>query len=211
MTESLSNTGSTAELTVSEENITFAAGSESETVVKNLSNVSEITIKETEAGQFTIRTTEDQPLTDDEREQARTIAVTNETVAQALDGMDEYELSVEPVQQLNASASDQRSFDVVTQPNGTNGELAIRDNTTNDQGDGLVTIERDSNYVEDRAVVHVRQSGATDRHNLKYTVDVDLANSTVTGVTDWENVRQDSATVDVTGKLNTTEIVDRTS
>ena len=204
MTEPLSTPGTSAEFVVSEDNITFVTAEQSETVVDDLSNVSEITIEETDSGQFTIQTAENQPLTESERERARTLAMTNGTVNEALTGMDTYELSVEPIQQLNTSASNQVSYDVVVESNETNGGVIIWE-TTDDQNDGSVTIENDPSYVEDRATVRIRQSEADSSHDLKYTVDVDLANETVTDITDWDEIRQESSSVNVTRELNTTE------
>ncbi|WP_254764153.1 hypothetical protein [Natrinema marinum] len=204
MTEPLSNTGTSAEFVVSENNVTLTTGDKSETIVDNLSNVSKITIEETNSGQFTIHTIENQPLTENERERARTIAMTNETVNEALDGMDTYKLSVEPIQQLNFSSSNTQSYDVAIESNETNGEMTIV-NTTDDHGDGSVTIERSPSYVEDRAVVRVRNPDEDSPHDLRYTVDIDLVNRTVTDITDWNEIRQGSSLTNATYELNTTE------
>ncbi|WP_317175827.1 hypothetical protein [Halomontanus rarus] len=197
MTDPLSNTGTSAEFVVSEDNVTFTTDDTSKTVVDNLSNVSKITIEETDSGQFTIQTTKNQPLTESERERAQTIAMANGTVKEALDEMDTYELSVEPIQRLDTSSFSQESYDVVVESNETNGEVTIG-KTTDDHGDGSVTIERNPRYVEDRAVVRIRHSGENPPGDLKYTVDIDLVNETVTDITNWDEIRQESSSANVT-------------
>ena len=204
VTEPLSKTGPSGEFVVSDENVTFVGPSGSETVVTTLTNVRKITIERDDAGQYRLHTSKNQPLTDDERERARTIAVTNDTVEQSVETMGGYELSVEPIQKLDTSASSQQSYDVVIDGNQTSDEFTIVGTDTDDQEDGAVTIERDPSYVEDRAVVRIRQPGEDERSDLKYTVDVDLANDTVTGITDWEEIRRDSTSINMTGELNMT-------
>ncbi|ELY63152.1 hypothetical protein [Natrinema versiforme] len=205
--EPLATTGTSAEFVVAEDNVTFATGDESETVVDDLSNVSEITIEETDTGEFTVQTTEERPLTDSERERARTIAMTNETVKTELGEMDTYELSVEPIRKLSVDAFSQESYDVAGGLNETNNGTVII-GTTDDGGDGSITVERDPSYVQDRANVRIRQPNASDRHELQYTVDIDVANGTVTDITDWDDIRQESPTVTMTGELNSSETVD---
>ena len=209
LTEPLSTTDLAAEFIVSEENVAFSAGGKSETIVENMSYVSEVEIEETDAGQFTIHTTEDQPLTDSERERARTIAVNNATVKQTLDAMSAYELSVEPVQRINVTGLEQASLDAVNKSDQTDDvvqyELADNGTVTEDQGGGTVTVNREPRYAEDRAVVRIRQPGEDCHHDLKYTINVDLASGTVTGITDWDEIRQSSSPVTMTGTRNTTE------
>ncbi|MFC7132095.1 MULTISPECIES: hypothetical protein [Salinibaculum] len=202
----LAGTGPTPEFVVSDETVTFSAGGESDTVVGNLSRVSELTIEETSAGQFTIRTADDHPLTRSERRRARTIATSNATVRQTLNSVDTYELTVEPVQTVNVSASNVVSLNITgeeRQANGTfRGEFSITDSESATGEDGVVTLTRDSSYVDGRAVVHVRQPGVDSRQALHVTVDVDLVNGTVTDILNWNTLGQESSTV--TGK--TTEI-----
>ncbi|SFS54206.1 hypothetical protein [Halostagnicola kamekurae] len=192
MTGPLSSTGTPAEFVVSDDNITFTSDDIQETVVDDLSNVSKITVEETDSGQYTIQTKEDQPLDEKERKRARTIAMTNETVNEALEEMDRYELSVEPVQKLNLSASSVQSYDTVIGVNETKDTTASSNmtivNTTDDHSDESVIIGRSPSYVEDRAVVRIRHPGEDSPHDLKYTVDIDLADRTVTDITDWNDV-----------------------
>ncbi|WP_276274111.1 hypothetical protein [Haloarcula litorea] len=194
----LSTTGPSAEFVVSEGDVTVSTGDRSEPVVENLSGVTEVTIEETDAGQFTVRTRTDSPLTDAERRRARAIATDNATVALALDGMDAYELSVEPVYRVNRTASTRRTFEIRTDSNRTDGvfrgEVVDDETGTGDSDGGTVTVERAPDHVDDRAVVRVRDPDRGDRHDLRYTVDVNLANGTVTGITDWAAIRRESAT-----------------
>jgi hypothetical protein len=195
---------SSGEFVVAEDNITFKSSSESKTVVENLSHVREVNIKETDTGQFTIQTVEEQPLTDRERERAREVALANETVSAALSEMDSYELSVDSIQQLNASAFNQVSYDS-NMSHGTSDEITIVE-TSEEEDNGSITITREPSYVEDRAVVRIRQPDAPQSEDLKYSVDVDLVTGTVTDITDWDAIRQKSSTVTATGKLNVTKI-----
>ena len=50
---------------------------------------------------------------------------------------------------------------------------------------GTVTIDRDPKYVEDEAVVRIRDP-ATDE--MYYSATVDLENETVTEITEWDTV-----------------------
>ena len=126
----------------------------------------------------------------------------------AIAGMDAYELSVEPIQQLNTSSFNDVSYDVVIEANETNGEVMVWE-TTADQNESSVTIETDPSYVEDRATVRIRHPDRESPHDLKYTVDIDLANETVTDVTDWDEIRQESTSVNATRELNTTVVASR--
>lgn len=203
MTEPLTS-NSSGEFVVAEDNIKFKSSDESKTVVENLSGVREVNIEETDTGQFTIQTVEERPLTEHERERAREIALTNDTVSAALSEMDSYTISVDPIQQLNASAFNQVSYDSNTSHETNNGITIIE--TSEKEDHGSVTITREPNYVEGHAVVRIRQPDAPQSEDLEYSVDVDLVNGTVTDITDWDAIRQKSSTVTATEKLNVTGI-----
>ncbi|WP_254831263.1 hypothetical protein [Haloglomus salinum] len=192
VTAPVSNSGTAGEFVVSNENVTFVGTGGSETVVTDLTNVSEITVEQTSTGQFTVKTSTNRPLTEAERERARMVAMNNHTVEQALASMGEYELTVEPVRGLNLSASSQRSYDVRIDSNQTSGEFTITDTGTDNREDGSVTVKREPRYVEDQAVVRIRQPRDDGRDSLKYSVSIDLTNGTVTDVTDWDSIRQNS-------------------
>lgn len=192
MTEPLTKTGSHAEFTISEGNVTFSAGGESRTIVDNMSNVSEISIRENDTGQFSIQTAEERPLSDSERKRARAIALNNTTVALALDEMSRYDVTVEPVQQLTLSEDNHDSYNINIQTNqtdhSTSGTFTINNSTAESQQDGSVTIHRDPTYVEDRAVVRVRQPGTDGPRELLYVIDVDLSNGTVSDIVDFRSL-----------------------
>ncbi len=206
MTEPLTSDPS-GEFVVADGNITFNSSGESKTVVKNLSKVREVKIEETDTGQFTIQTIEEQPLTVRERERAREITLANQTVNSALSEMDSYEFSVDPIQQINASAFNRVSYDGTTSHETSDG-ISIIEVSNKKEDYGAITITRESNYVEDRAVVRIRQPDAPQSEDLKYSVDVDLKNETVTDITDWDAIRKGAPTVTTTENLNVTGIGD---
>lgn len=195
----LAETGSAPEFTISGDTVTVSSGGESDTVVSNLSRVSEIKIEETEVGEFTIQTAKDQPLTQSDRQRAQTIAMSNATVEQVLNNMDTYDLTVEPVQKVNISASSLTSQNITIEENQTNGtfggEFIINETESDTQREQVVRIRRESNYVDGRAVVRVHKSGVPSGQDLKLTVDVDLVNGTVTDVLNWDTLGQNTSTV----------------
>jgi hypothetical protein len=203
LTEPLSQMGSPAEFVVADGNVTLSADGESTTLVENVSDVRAVTIEETGDGQFTVRTREERPLTVAERERARSVALANETLRQKLDAMPAYELSVDPIQKLNATAVDQISLDSADSGDGS-GEFTVE--STGDSGDGSVTIVRDPTYVEGRAVVRVRRPDMTHPADLKYTADVNLTSGTVTDITDWDAIRREPESTGESRELNGTTI-----
>jgi len=179
------------EFVVSDQNVTFSTQGQEDTVVQNLSNVTTIEIEESEDGQFAVTTERDQPLTDAERDRAREIARRNETVRQDLEDMDEYELTVDPVYRIDELSTTQISGEVST-VNESEGITMI--NFTDDslsERDDAVVIQRDPSYVDDEAVVRVRQPNNGDQIEQEYSVSVNLATETVTDITDWADIRQD--------------------
>jgi hypothetical protein len=195
-----------ARLVVADENLTVAGANQSETVVTDLSNVTEIRIDRENAGRFTVETRERRPLSPAERERARTIALNNQTVSEAVDGMAAVELAVEPIRKLNASSSATTRYNVAVDAG--DGDTVTGDTFTielNDSGggNGSVTIDRTPEFVDDRAVVEVRDPTGEPPESLEYTVRVDTANGTVTDITDWEHVRQNATTVEFSTPNNT--------
>jgi len=203
VTAPLAGTGSPAEFVVTDGNVTLTTGEGSATLVENMSDVRAVTIEETGDGEFTVHTQEARPLTEDERERARSIALANDTVRRELDAMPAHDLSVEPVRKLNLSASESISVDTADL-DADSGEFTVR--SADDSDGGAVTIVRDPSYVENRAVVRVRQPGVPDPRDLKYTVDVNLTSGTVTGITDWDAIRGGSASTVQSHELNATTI-----
>jgi len=183
------------EFVVSGQNVTFSNQGQQETVVRNLSNATTIEIEEADDGQFTVTTERNRPLTDAERERARVIARNNDTVRRALDDVSEYELAVEPIYEVDELSTTKISGEVST-VNESEGisVVDLADDSLSERDDAVV-VQRDPSYVEDEAVVRVRQPNETERTDLKYSVSVDLASETVTDITDWEDIRQ-GTTVD---------------
>jgi len=210
VTKPIADTASSGKFVVSEENVTFSAGGESAVVVDNVSDVREISIEETDTGHFTLRTTEEGALTDSERRRAREIAVTNDTVRRELDALGAYELTVQPIQKLNVSSVSQSRYTTVAEINQTGDEFTVRETSLERNDSGTVTIERDPTYVEDRASVRIRQPGVDDSRELKYSVTVDLANGSVTDVTDWDAIRRTAPSATVTRTSNATDVAIRT-
>jgi hypothetical protein len=185
----LATNGTNPEFVVSDENVRFATESESETVVHNISNLSQITIRETDTGRFSIQTTEDQPLSATDRERAREIALNNLTVAQGLDEIGDYEISVEPIQQVTLSDTSSQTYNISIDNSSGKSDNTFMINETSDEGQqgGSVTIRRDTNYVSDSAVVRIRRLGEDGSGELIYMIDVDLSTERVTDVTDWRS------------------------
>jgi hypothetical protein len=210
--EPLADTGSAPEFTISGDTVTVSSGGKSDTLLSNLSQVSEIKIEETATGEFTIQTAEDEPLSQSERQQAESIAMSNATVEQVLDSMDTYELTVEPVQKVNISASNVISRNITIEENQTNGtfsgEFTINETESDTEREGVVRIRRESNYVDDRAVVRVYKPGVDSNQDLRLTVDVDLVNGTVTDILNWDTLRQNSSRVTKTTAWKSTEIAE---
>lgn len=200
VTQPLIQSESSAEFVVTEQNVTFEAGGESETVVANMTQVEEISIDESTDGRFTVNTTESRPLTASERDRARQIALDNETVRAGITSTDDYRVSVTAIRKVNASSFETESINM-SEAEQVDGEYDFglwMNGTSSEDGDGAVTIEREPNYVEDR--VSVRLYGLeTDEDTLEYSIDVDLSNGTVTDVTDWDEVRESTETITASG------------
>ena len=194
-----------AEFIVGDDNIKFNASGESTTVVENLSYVQAVNIDETDTGQFTIQTVTEQPLTAREREQAREIVLSNATISAALAEIDSYTLSVDPIQKLNASAFNQVSYDS-NMSHESGDSITIVETSEEKENSGSVTIEREPNYAEDRATVQICQPDAPPSDDLKYSVDVDLENDTITDITDWEAISQEAPTVTTAETFNVTVV-----
>jgi hypothetical protein len=196
-----------AKLVVTDENLTVAQANQSETRVADLSNVTELRVDRENASRFTVKTRQQRPLSPSEREQARTIALNNRTVGAAVDNMVAVELAVEPIRKLNTSSSATKRYNVSVDAG--DGDTVAGDTFTielNDSGveNGSVTIDRTPEFVDDRAVVEVRDPTEEPPQNLQYTVRVDTANGTVTDVTDWQHVRENATTVEFSRSTNTT-------
>ena len=195
---------------VGDDNVTVAQSDQSETTVTTLSNVSAVRIDRANASRFTVETRERRPLSRDERDRARTIALNNRTVSEAVDSVGAVELTVEPIRKLNTSSIVTAEYNVTRQYNATDAAdddtFAVEMNT--DAESGSVTVDRTPEYVDDRAVVEIRNSTADAPDDVKYSVKVDLANGTVADITDWEQIRENEPTIDFTSASdNSTDTV----
>lgn len=180
-----------AGFTVSEENVTFSDGDQEVTVVDNMTRVDRLEVEKVETGTYHVITETENPVTDSERRRAKAIIKRNETVRQALDDLDGYELTVEPVHKLTADSMVTENF---TTANDSTSSDFVSNNETEDEEatytfsveseEGNVTVNRDPTYVENEVVVWIRHPVADD---VYYTVDVDLENSTVVEITEWDD------------------------
>ncbi|WP_323192120.1 hypothetical protein [Halostella sp. PRR32] len=190
MGSSLTNHGDDPSFVVTNENITFSKSGDNVTLIDNMSNVKEVRIDQTGSNQYQVRTEAEQSLTATERERARQIARSNQTVQQHLDSLSEYELGVDPIHEIDSDSMSVVSVDLnESKDDGEYDFVAVSQENENRS----VVVERDPEYVADRAVVRVRQPSDPKHEGLKYSVKVDLANETVTGITDWDEIREDSS------------------
>lgn len=179
---------------VTEQNVTVATDQEEVTVTEDMSNVTSVRVREAAAGQFSVETERAQPLTERKRERAKRIARTNETVQTHLaDG--EYTLDVDAIQQVETTAM-QVSGNVTERTE--SGNVTVIRYEAEETADDSVVVDREPTYVPNEAVVRLRDPTASERTELKYSVDVDLTNETVTDVTDWAEIRQHAPTINGT-------------
>ncbi|WP_135363989.1 hypothetical protein [Halosimplex halophilum] len=172
-----------AAFVVSETNVSVADADRDPTVVANVSSASRVEIERVDSGRFRVST--DTPLSDRERRRAKAIARSNETVRRALAAMDGYELAVEPIRKLTVGSA-ARVNATAWSVNGSDGVRTFRVENVTGGSDGSVVVGRSRDYVDGAASVEIRRSPSGE---LAYRARVDLANGTVTGVTDWAAVR----------------------
>jgi len=173
---------------VSEDNVTFEQGNQRSTLLNNMSQVDSIEIEHQGSGTYQVDKKTEDPLMDSERSQAKAIARDNATVQQTLRDLDQYELTVEPIHKLTADSAQTTAFTGLNNTSMDGGTtekeetftLSVKDSNET----GMVTVNRDPQYVEDEAVVRIRDS-ATDQ--MYYSATVDLENETVTDITNWRS------------------------
>ena len=192
--------GTTAEadtrFVVTEQNVTVATDEEEVTVTEDMYNVTSVRVEEAAAGQFSVETERAQPLTEKERERAKQIARANETVQTHL-AEEEYTLDVDAIQQVETTAM-QVSGNVTERTESGNVTVIRYEAEAEETADDSVVVDREPTYVPNEAVVRLRDPTASERTELKYSVDVDLTNETVTDVTDWIEIRQNAPTINGT-------------
>ena len=177
--ELLPGSGADASLDVSEDNVTVISSGTEEPVIRDVSNVTAIEISD-QGGEIVVDTERSEPFTPAERSEIVDIARQNGTVRDELGDLTDYEFSVEPIQYVeldsNAGERTEIEFDVVeTSPDGDNhtetaDEYDVVEIDTDD-GTGTVHIDREQQYLEDRAEVIVRERETGQRH-LSAVVDI---------------------------------------
>ena len=181
---------------VTEQNVTVATDQEEVTVTEDMSNVTSVQVREAAAGQFSVETERAQPLTERERERAKRIARTNETVQTHL-AEGEYTLDVDAIQQVETTAME-ISGNITERTESGNVTVIRYETDAEETADDSVVVDREPTYVPNEAVVRLRDPTASERTDLKYSVDVDLTNETVTDGTDWAEIRQHAPTINGT-------------
>lgn len=175
----------TGRVSIAGDDVTVAGERGQPTVVENLSETEAVEVSVTD-GQITVVTDERGPLTDDQRERARELARDYVTAYASLERPVEF--TVEPVRKMTAGASERYEVDSRnwTTEDGATFTVESHGSVTVTRGEHSVRVEptgTDATYVEDRAAVRI-----TDRETgeLRYTVEVNLANGTVVDITDWQ-------------------------
>jgi len=181
---------------VTEQNVTVATEREEVTVTDDMYNVTSIRVQEAADGQFSVETERTQPLSETDRERAKRIARTNETI-QAHLAEGKYTLDVDAIQRLDATAM-QVSNITQTSNSGNVSVYTFNETESEKTAGGSVVVDREPTYVPNEAVVRLRDPTASERSDLTYSVHVDLTNETVIDVTDWAKIRQSAPTINGT-------------
>lgn len=169
---------------VSDRNVTLEHGDQRTTVVDDMSGVGRVEIERLGGGSYRVDTEAEQPVTDSERRRAVAIAKANASVKLALDGMDRYDLTVEPIRKL--TKTDSISYTVLNATEAENMSVDGENETfivSVDDADDSVTVDRDPTYVENEVVVRARDPEGETR----YTATVNLENGTVVDVSDRQD------------------------
>jgi len=173
---------------VSEDNVTVEQGDQQVTVVDNMTRVDSIEIEQQGSGTYQVNTETEDPLTDSERSHAKAIAHDNATVQQVLQGVEQYELTVEPIHKLTVDSVQTTTF---TGLNSTSMENETAEGaetftlTVEDSDEtGTVTVDRHPEYVKGEAAIRIRNPSTDEMY---YSATVDLENETVTDITDWRS------------------------
>jgi hypothetical protein len=162
------------------DNVTFTTAGGDRTKLANLTADSEVRISRTGPGTFAVETESSTPLSEADRELARRLARDNGTVSRALERMDAYELTVDPVRKLQTvelEVDQVRTAEnsSAVSANGTGTVYVMNVSTESDE----VVVDREPQYVRDMAFVQVSPPGD---EGAKYHATVDLANRTVVDV-----------------------------
>lgn len=203
-TAPLADDRSDTQFVVSEQNVTVSGQGQHAEIVDDMSNVTAVEISETDPGHFTIDTQRDRPLSETDRERAKAIARTNDTVRRSLEDLDDVTLTVDPIHAVTVNSGQRIDGNVTLVDGDENVSVVTFDQASVGNRSDSVVVHRDPAYVEDEAVVRVRQPSENAEPDLKYSIDVDLASGTVTGITDWDEIRSESIDVETTATTNAT-------
>ncbi|WP_238593413.1 hypothetical protein [Natronobacterium lacisalsi] len=170
---------------VSEENVTLEHGDERAAVVEDMSHVNQIEIERQDGGTFHVNTTTEQPLTESDRRDAQAIARNNETVQQALADVEQYKMSVNPIQKISADAMQTTTISGLNETSTNNSTETTTFSVSTEGQNKSVTIDREPTYLEDEVSVRVLDPSSDETH---YSITVNLETETVTGITDWTDL-----------------------
>jgi hypothetical protein len=181
---------------VGEERVTLSDGDREVAVLNDTRGVETIEFR-TDGGGFVVDAERPSPLTAADRERAREVVRANATMQRNLEAMGAAELVVEPIVELDTTEADVTAYTVYNVTAVGNESATFRvveagGASSSDPafgGDDSVTLRRDRTYVEDRASVGVRDPTTGEEI---YSVTVALTNGTVTRITDWDAVGEES-------------------
>ncbi len=182
--DALGDTTRTGEINISDDNVTFSDGDREVRLLKNLSTTSDIEVTEN-GGEIRVRESDDGPLSERERQLAVDIARQNDSVRQYLD--EGATAEVEPIRQLDADRVKTTNLtveaEVETNVSVHSAEQVRVRNVTVQYEDDTVTVDRGPEYVDDEAVVDIKNSETGER---RYSVVVNLADERIERVTEHE-------------------------
>lgn len=171
------------EFSVSDDGVRLTDGDQQITVAEDMSGVQTVDISAKD-GEYRVDIEEvNGKLTPPQRDRAERIARANETVATYLDGVDGANLSVEPIQRIEAT---EHMEGQLTNDNETTLEDGTAKFTVTGGNGSSVHVDRDPEYVDDEVVVRV----STPDGRQRYAVTVNLQTEDIVGFTDWEQVRE---------------------
>lgn len=159
--------------------------------VRNLSHTERVEIS-AESGVVKVETEHRRPLTAAQRERAARIARNNETFQKYIATAENYTLTVEPVQKIDATAVNSVEINETRRemnpPNDTvtgNDSFVIVESTEQTNNDDTVAVAREPKYAAD--IVSVRLSGPDS--NPRFSLRINLETERIVDITDWVDIR----------------------
>lgn len=191
--DALANGDRMGEVTIAGPNVTVSGGDGEVVLTETVPETSDIEVAVDGDGIKVAEQADGPPtaFTQRERERAIGIARQNGTVRSYLGTVADPTFTVHPVEKLTARELHTATvtFNVSERDgvavSGDGVQVVNVTNVTTAESGDAVTIDREPSYVEDLAVVRIGHPG---RESARYWVRVDLANGTVTHITDWEDV-----------------------